>query len=263
MSGLSAVLYHQQEEALAGYGKANRPVKRQARVLLPYTAGGRSGDAGESLLAAVDFGVGRDGRLAQAPGELSLPILQRPQSSDDVERISELDARSTQLARDVVAKETAVQRLVQEAAALPDLERERDAARGELEQDQRAWKYHLRFRRKRDGNDQYMAIEGDRTDAEAPLIRTADKATATTLCGVDELETMVWDKPLLAIRNLRSGLTVHLSRGSRDDNVPFVQRPHDPNARAAQFSTAKRYADEYGRACGTICGPRHGVRTSG
>ncbi len=104
VSVLSAVLYHRQEQSPAGYGQESKPVKRQARVLLSCATAGpdprTSAATEDAYLATVDFGVGRDGRLARIPGELKLPVLQRPEASEDAERISELDTRATRLARE-------------------------------------------------------------------------------------------------------------------------------------------------------------------
>ncbi|MFD3827296.1 LamG domain-containing protein [Streptomyces sp. NPDC058625] len=74
VSGMSAVLYHQQEKAPAGYGGATKPVKRQARVMLAFAAK----DGPDACVASVDFGVGRDGRLAQVPDVLDPTLLKRP-----------------------------------------------------------------------------------------------------------------------------------------------------------------------------------------
>ncbi len=72
VSGLSAVLYHQQEDTAVGYGQEPKPAKRQARVLLSYATSGldpKTGTGtGDAYLATVDFGVGRDGRLAHCAG---------------------------------------------------------------------------------------------------------------------------------------------------------------------------------------------------
>ncbi|OXM58604.1 hypothetical protein CFP71_01690 [Amycolatopsis thailandensis] len=70
--GLSAVFYHQQEEGTVGDG-AVRPLKRQARVLVTWATSGNGAD--DSRIAALDLAVARDGRIAQLPDVLDLPVL--------------------------------------------------------------------------------------------------------------------------------------------------------------------------------------------
>ncbi|AUG82115.1 hypothetical protein CFP65_7541 [Kitasatospora sp. MMS16-BH015] len=70
--GLSAVLLHQQEEGTVGGGEI-RPLKRQARVLLTWAATATGATTGR--IAALDLAVGRDGRLAQLPDVLTLPVV--------------------------------------------------------------------------------------------------------------------------------------------------------------------------------------------
>ncbi|MFJ2744426.1 LamG-like jellyroll fold domain-containing protein [Streptomyces sp. NPDC087440] len=77
--GLSAVLHHQQEEGAVGHEGTAKPLKRQARVLLAWTASketggaGGTGDTGVGRIATLDFAVANDGRLAQVPDVLALP----------------------------------------------------------------------------------------------------------------------------------------------------------------------------------------------
>ncbi|MCD9193450.1 LamG domain-containing protein [Streptomyces albireticuli] len=86
--GLTAALYHQQEQAVTGHGGEAKPVKRHARVLLTFateptepteTAEG----GGEGCLAALDFAVSREGRLAQVPDVLDLPGIGETTKPDD------------------------------------------------------------------------------------------------------------------------------------------------------------------------------------
>ncbi|WP_051836431.1 LamG domain-containing protein [Streptomyces sp. NRRL WC-3742] len=85
-SGMSAVLYHQQENVVAGYRPDPKPAKRQARVMLAFVAK----DAQGPSTAALDFAVGRDGRLAQAPDVLAPTSLKRPVKGQDSEQLSVL-----------------------------------------------------------------------------------------------------------------------------------------------------------------------------
>lgn len=76
-TGLAATLYTQQEPAVSGYGGTTVvQEKRQTRLLLAWGTTGPApagGDANRSYVAAVDFGVSRDGRLAWAPTSVTLP----------------------------------------------------------------------------------------------------------------------------------------------------------------------------------------------
>lgn len=72
IGGLAAVLHHQQEEGLVA-GGAIRPLKRQARVLLAWTASATTGSNGR--IAALDVAVAQDGRLAQLTDVIDLPVI--------------------------------------------------------------------------------------------------------------------------------------------------------------------------------------------
>jgi len=61
--GLSALLYFQQEQAATGHEPEKKPLKRNARVMLVMTT---------SQVAALDFAVSNQGRLAQVPGKINL-----------------------------------------------------------------------------------------------------------------------------------------------------------------------------------------------
>ncbi|MFJ8742975.1 LamG-like jellyroll fold domain-containing protein [Embleya sp. NPDC127516] len=74
-TGLAAVTYSQQEPATTGYGTAVGHEKRQTRVLVACGTSGPApagGAANRSYVAAVDFAVARDGRLAAIPSLVSL-----------------------------------------------------------------------------------------------------------------------------------------------------------------------------------------------
>ncbi|MFJ8209175.1 LamG-like jellyroll fold domain-containing protein [Streptomyces sp. NPDC096033] len=73
--GLSAALYQQQEQGTTGSG-AVRPLKRQARVLLTWRSSATGDEAGAAgRIATLDLAVGRDGKLAQLPDVLDLPVV--------------------------------------------------------------------------------------------------------------------------------------------------------------------------------------------
>ena len=79
-SGLTAVHYFQQEDAQVGNGQENKPMKTNARVMLAVATGGKdaSGSATDNkYIAALDFAVSREGKLAQVPDNLSLNWINR------------------------------------------------------------------------------------------------------------------------------------------------------------------------------------------
>ncbi|MFF8958672.1 LamG-like jellyroll fold domain-containing protein [Streptomyces sp. NPDC014894] len=106
VSGLSAALYYQQEDAASGYDAASQPVKRQARVVLAF-ASGTVGTTTDPCIATVDFGVGVDGRLADVPDVLTLTDIGRPvQETTDVlaaqeRRIAVLESEAAAIRTDV------------------------------------------------------------------------------------------------------------------------------------------------------------------
>ncbi|SDS73183.1 Concanavalin A-like lectin/glucanases superfamily protein [Streptomyces sp. TLI_053] len=109
-SGMSAVLYHQQENVVAGYRPDPKPAKRQARVMLTFTAKDGQGPA----VAALDFAVGRDGRLAQAPDVLDPTALKRPVVGQDSEAISEQQQRIKRLEPEIAGLQRQIAELAGE-----------------------------------------------------------------------------------------------------------------------------------------------------
>ncbi|MBD2018811.1 LamG domain-containing protein, partial [Leptolyngbya sp. FACHB-36] len=72
-SGISALLYYQQEEGSTGYDNEPKPLKKNARVML--TVGARRVGEGIIEVAAIDFGVSRNGKLAELPSVIELPSI--------------------------------------------------------------------------------------------------------------------------------------------------------------------------------------------
>jgi hypothetical protein len=129
VSGMSALLYHQQENVATGYGAAPKPAKRQARVMLVWAAE-KNNDA---CVASLDFGVGRDGRLGRVPEVLDPAVLKRPAKGADSERIAELQQKIKLLEAEIaelrpqIAEKKAIAGKVAEYKAERDrLVRERD-----------------------------------------------------------------------------------------------------------------------------------------
>ncbi len=100
VGGLSARLYYQQEATATGYDGQSKPMKKNARVMLaaPTIATGQPESA---ALATVDFAVSRQGRLAQIPDALTLPVLHRPENAGDASAISQLEGTIRGLNQDI------------------------------------------------------------------------------------------------------------------------------------------------------------------
>ncbi|MFJ9690640.1 LamG-like jellyroll fold domain-containing protein [Kitasatospora sp. NPDC101183] len=130
-SGLSAVLYHQQENVVAGYRPDPKPAKRQARVMLAFVAKdaknaqGTQGAQGPSM-AALDFAVGRDGRLAQAPDVLTPAALTRPVKGQDSEQISALQQQIKRLEPEIADLQRQIAALAGLAGKAADYQAEID-----------------------------------------------------------------------------------------------------------------------------------------
>ena len=93
-TGMAAKLYFMQVDSSSGYDGKSKPQKQQARVLLTFAASGAEADGSATQrqhVAAIDFAVGRDGRLAQAPDVITLPTLGADNPNVDVERTSKLE----------------------------------------------------------------------------------------------------------------------------------------------------------------------------
>ncbi|WP_326643475.1 LamG domain-containing protein [Streptosporangium sp. NBC_01755] len=120
ISGMSSVLYHQQQSASVGYGTTARPAKRQARLLLAFTTKAAADKDGQ--VATVEFGVGRDGRLAQVPDILDLPVIDRPTQSSDLDAIAVLEQKIKKLEGEVLDLPREIDRLTKLAANVPALQ---------------------------------------------------------------------------------------------------------------------------------------------
>ncbi|RPK69229.1 hypothetical protein EES43_00230 [Streptomyces sp. ADI96-02] len=137
VAGLSATLYYQQEKSVSGYLEDPQPAKRQARVLLAFPTRPDGDTTAEPCIAALDFGVGRDGRLADIPDTVTLGEIGRP---------------AEETADKVAAQQVLVTRLEGEEEALAKNVTELEAQETELasrlaqaEADPRAWSAVLRI----------------------------------------------------------------------------------------------------------------------
>ncbi len=111
ISGLSTLLYFQQETAAIGYDNATKPLKRSARLMLVTATRNPSNPTSE--VVAIDFGVSRDGKLAQVPDVLSVqPISQNKSGqmtiSQALEKVIELEPRARSLQAEVTRLQSAL-----------------------------------------------------------------------------------------------------------------------------------------------------------
>ncbi len=153
VSGMSAVLYHQQESAVAGYRPDPKPAKRQARVMLAFAA--KYGQ--NPCLASLDFAVGRDGRLAQVPDVLDPALLKRPTKGQDSEQISKLQQDIRRLEPEVANLPPEIARLDATAGKVAERQAEHDRLKASFEDLERryfaekdvvtAWIYSLELKK--------------------------------------------------------------------------------------------------------------------
>ncbi|MEV0535550.1 LamG domain-containing protein [Kitasatospora sp. NPDC050463] len=121
-SGMTAALYHQQENVTAGYRPDPKPAKRQARVMLAFAA--TYGQ--EPAVVTLDFAVARDGRLAQVPDVLDPQVLKRPVKGHDSEQISALQQVIKRLEPEVADLQQKIAQLAGDAGKVAALQAQYD-----------------------------------------------------------------------------------------------------------------------------------------
>lgn len=116
--GVAAHLYYQQEDARVGYANLHKPMKKQARAMLAFTTS-------DENIAALDFAVSREGRLAQVPDNIALPEIAKPQGSADSQVISGIEDAIRLLNGEVNELTREVGEIKRAIAAIPTLEAEK------------------------------------------------------------------------------------------------------------------------------------------
>lgn len=111
VSGVSAVLYFQQEETATGYADQPSAAKRQARILLACPTVETAAPGGNPLLATLDLALAADGRLARVPRSVTLSTIGRPNPTNDMDLLSAAQTAVTT----TQARMVATQRLLDEA----------------------------------------------------------------------------------------------------------------------------------------------------
>lgn len=105
-SGLSALLYFQQEKSKTGYDQQEKPLKRDARVMLAIAT--QKANTTRSEIAILDFGVSGTGELAQVAQTLQLQPLQKDNSGTDASQNSQLD-RIANLSEEIESLRNSIQ----------------------------------------------------------------------------------------------------------------------------------------------------------
>lgn len=91
-SGLSALMYYQQEKEVGGYNQERKPFKQNARVMLALNTKAPNTAPEISIL---DFAISREGKLAQLPDNVNLPqLIMEPALSQ-----ASIEARRTRISQ--------------------------------------------------------------------------------------------------------------------------------------------------------------------
>ncbi|MFD7595696.1 LamG-like jellyroll fold domain-containing protein [Kitasatospora sp. NPDC059812] len=129
-SGLSALLYHQQEDAPAGHAQQPAPAKKQARVLVAWSSA-KDGEPAPKV-ATLDLAVARDGRLAQLPDALDLDEVGATAKPVDAAQVNTLTTEVAELRKEEAQAKAALDRARKDLARWNQLERASQSA-------ERAW----------------------------------------------------------------------------------------------------------------------------
>lgn len=97
-SGLTSLLYYQQEKTNSGYSSQQKPIKRNARVMLAAATGSSSDTDAENYVGVLDFALSREGKLAQVPDNLTLPEINTQRLiNEELDSVSQLQTEITDL----------------------------------------------------------------------------------------------------------------------------------------------------------------------
>ena len=115
-SGLTALLYHQQEDVRSGYDGEKKPLKQSARVMLAVAT--KEADGTRNEIAALDFGVSREGMLAQIPDVVPLEMIQKPDDAgqsinDRLDALSDTQQTIRLINEDIINLDRAIKPLDQ------------------------------------------------------------------------------------------------------------------------------------------------------
>ena len=77
-SGISTILYHQQHKQATGYDQQEKPVKRNACMMLAVATTDPNDEEARQYISILDFAISREGQLAQVPEKIELPEIVAP-----------------------------------------------------------------------------------------------------------------------------------------------------------------------------------------
>jgi hypothetical protein len=102
-SGISTVLYYQQEKARTGHEQEEKPLKKQARVMLAVaTRSEDPADDPKNYIAALDFSISREAKLAQIPDNVQVPHLN---TKDERDLLNQWMAEAERLENEIASLE--------------------------------------------------------------------------------------------------------------------------------------------------------------
>jgi len=131
-SGLASVLYHQQELVATGYDRQEKPVKRNARVMLTVGTSS-SATPDKNFIAALDFAVSREGKIAQAPDCLTLPSLHKGDATNqDLDAVSRLQEEISTLKASINQLEIEISALKASSSKIVALEAQKAGLDGDI-----------------------------------------------------------------------------------------------------------------------------------
>ncbi|MGW7476038.1 LamG-like jellyroll fold domain-containing protein [Streptomyces cyaneofuscatus] len=237
-SGMSAVIYHQQENVSAGYRPDPKPAKRQARVVLAFAA--KYGQ--EPALVSLDFAVGRDGRLAQVPDMLDPAVLRRPAKGQDSEQVSALQQLIRQLEPEVAALPAEITRLGATAGQVAYWQGKHDRLLPGFERLERqylaekdvptAWNYALEVKTPRESDGQVLRYFNAPIHTSVIVSLTSSRST-WRLEGTGESQN---GKPFYwLVGNNVNNLDVQIYRNASAQNTPLVTVVREPGNPFTQF----------------------------
>ncbi len=125
-SGISAILYYQQENAATGYDQQEKPIKKNARVMLAVGTGEEQNSSSKNHIGVLDLAVSREGKLGQVPDNITLPLLSNPDiesgsSNESLDNISNIEKKITRLQGEIKQLENSNQ---QSSAKIPGIDLE-------------------------------------------------------------------------------------------------------------------------------------------
>jgi hypothetical protein len=137
-TGLSALMYFQQENTISGYDNLSKPMKQNARVMLAVAT--QAANTDKAAITVLDFAVSKAGQLTQIPNSsITLPNVatdnqQSVQLEKVLEKIAELQGTQRQLVGDIGALNDRIALLQPSVERRPLLGSDRDKLIPELAQ---------------------------------------------------------------------------------------------------------------------------------